>query len=114
MKPEWKIYYADGSTFSDLDGSWEEAPTDQVVCCVMRDPTGAWGRFVLHGGGWYAKFPGETLVNPEDPEPTMRRSGLFKQGIQLPKEKWTELMNQAAEDPDFEKKSPRRRKTDWR
>lgn len=30
MRP-WIIYYADGSTFSSKDGSWEEAPQDGVI-----------------------------------------------------------------------------------
>lgn len=30
----WRIYYADGSTFSSNDGSWAEAPPFGVQCVV--------------------------------------------------------------------------------
>ena len=35
----WRIYYADGSTFSNKDGSWAEAPPFGVQCIVWyHDP----------------------------------------------------------------------------
>lgn len=30
----WRIYYADGSTFTDKDGTWAEAPPFGVQCIV--------------------------------------------------------------------------------
>ncbi|HJY98670.1 MAG TPA: hypothetical protein VJ227_03080 [Patescibacteria group bacterium] len=30
----WRIYYADGSTFSSEDGTWAEAPAFGVECVV--------------------------------------------------------------------------------
>ncbi len=30
----WQIYYADSSTFSNLDGTWAEAPPFGVQCVV--------------------------------------------------------------------------------
>lgn len=30
----WRIYYADGSTFTNLDGLWAEAPPFGVQCVV--------------------------------------------------------------------------------
>lgn len=35
----WRIYYADGSTFSNKDGTWAEAPPFGVQCVVYyHDP----------------------------------------------------------------------------
>jgi hypothetical protein len=36
----WKIYYADGSTFSHEDGLPEEAPLDGVIVIVDHDKDG--------------------------------------------------------------------------
>lgn len=30
----WRIYYADGSVFSSVDGTWAEAPSFGVSCVV--------------------------------------------------------------------------------
>ena len=35
----WKIFYGDGSTYSNLDGSPYDAPSDNVQAIVIRDPT---------------------------------------------------------------------------
>ena len=47
-RPEWKIFYGDGSTFSDLDGSPENAPgvNVQVIIQTSKDH----GREVIKGG----------------------------------------------------------------
>lgn len=34
---KWKLYYGDGSTFSDEDGSWEDAPALDVQALVCED-----------------------------------------------------------------------------
>lgn len=34
---EWKLYYGDRSTFSNLDGSWGEAPAWGVAAIAIRD-----------------------------------------------------------------------------
>jgi len=35
----WRIYYADGSTFTNKDGTWAEAPPFGVQCIVWyHDP----------------------------------------------------------------------------
>lgn len=48
----WRIYYGDGSTYSDEDGPVEGAPSLNVQAIVQRDPSiHGTGRFVLHGGG---------------------------------------------------------------
>lgn len=37
-RPAWRLYYGDGSTFSDLDGSWGEAPWRDVQALNTLDP----------------------------------------------------------------------------
>lgn len=45
----WKLFYDNQAVISNLNGSWVDAPRHGVVVCVVRDPTGAWGRFVYSG-----------------------------------------------------------------
>lgn len=55
----WKIFYSDGSTFSDADGPYHSAPTLGVQVIAQEDPDV--GRILLHGftaywwlnGGWF-------------------------------------------------------------
>jgi len=35
--PLWKLWFADESTFSNLDGDWEEAPCDGVQFLMVSD-----------------------------------------------------------------------------
>lgn len=39
---EWRIFYDDGSTFSDEDGTPEQAPARGVIAIVCRDPVARW------------------------------------------------------------------------
>lgn len=48
----WRIYYQDGSTYSDVDGPVEHAPCDGVQAIVQRDATV--GREVLALKHFYA------------------------------------------------------------
>jgi len=47
----WKIYYDDGSTFSDRDGSIEKAPGRGVVIVAQEDAD--CGRHILHMKDFY-------------------------------------------------------------
>ena len=42
----WRIYYADGSSFSSKDGAWAEAPPFGVQCVVYYH---AKGKTLSHG-----------------------------------------------------------------
>jgi len=57
---KWKIYYDDLSTFSDEDGSWEEAPHKGALVLTTSDPEV--GREIDHGarGEFFAWAPGAT------------------------------------------------------
>jgi hypothetical protein len=45
---DWVIYYDDGSTFSDVDGSPLEAPNKGVVCIADRKQ-----KATMHLHDWY-------------------------------------------------------------
>lgn len=55
----WRIWYADGSTFSNEDGTWAEAPPFGLTCVVyykadpyrLVDSGGNDGVFIYHGTG---------------------------------------------------------------
>lgn len=56
----WKLYYGDGTTFCDADGSWEEAPSRNAQALVTEDDDAG---FQLNEGsdGWiqnYVWWPG--------------------------------------------------------
>ncbi len=45
MKAEgWAIYYADGSVYTDEDGSWPEAPSESVQVVMLRHGKDEYGR----------------------------------------------------------------------
>jgi hypothetical protein len=39
---KWKLYYGDGTTFSDEDGTWEEAPWRGLIALVVMEPDTGW------------------------------------------------------------------------
>jgi hypothetical protein len=53
----WKLWYADGSTFTDGDGTWLDAPALGVLVLATEDPDV--GRELDHGprGEFYAWWP---------------------------------------------------------
>ena len=129
---DWKLYYDDDSTYV---GVWEDAPTHGVICCVVRDETEVWGRFVNSGyapqreregtNEFYVKYPDsnqpiatrslapfkdrmETLFPSVDP------AMCIKFGRQTDQLHWQDIMNLACDDTDFPTAdSPRRRNTDF-
>ena len=55
----WCIYYSDGSTFSSEDGSWAQAPADDVQVLEILHPPPY--RTIDHGVDEY-RLPGESIV----------------------------------------------------
>jgi hypothetical protein len=47
----WRIYYADGSTYSNLDGAPEDAPGDGCLAIAQMDKTV--GYRIEHNDGFY-------------------------------------------------------------
>ncbi len=115
---KWRIYYTDGSKFGNDKGTWEEAPALGVLCVVTLDPTGVWGRFVLHCHEYYYKVPEHEVMVSEELKllkhhvPNIQDNQI-KRGGNAWQEEWTAWLHQATSDPDFPKSSPRRRTTDW-
>jgi hypothetical protein len=51
----WRIYYGDGTTFDDLDGTPADAPALNVQVIVVRDrdPNSQLGRYPVHRFDYY-------------------------------------------------------------
>ncbi|MCH7535022.1 MAG: hypothetical protein IH948_04650 [Bacteroidetes bacterium] len=76
---KWKIYYDNNTTFSNLDGEWESAPSDGVVCVIVKSDK--IGRKIFQGSDFYFKIPGtDTLAYADDLGPFLRKLGLIKFG----------------------------------
>jgi len=54
---QWKIYYSDGSTFSSNNGTWEEAPDQDVQVVILyyprKDRLGRPTRSLMSGADYY-------------------------------------------------------------
>jgi hypothetical protein len=136
----WRIYYADNTTFDDSQGDWIDAPSKGIVCVVVRDPTEIWSRRVVSGYSRPTKcqtcgagqWPDYYVKAPENEEPFIIARGDLKDfysrfdsfaiaeqyikiGRTCSQEQWTKIMDKAVSDPDFPKgTSPRRRSADWK
>lgn len=104
MDRRWRIYYADGSTFSWTDGVPNEAPTRGFVCAVGYDEAGA--RYIMHGWDFYRwdidaqQWWGMDLFGLMD---ALHRGIVFgfKEGRTVTKSVFRKLMDRAHHDPDF-------------
>ena len=115
----WRIYYADGSTYSNLSGSWDDAPSRGVVAVVSLDPTGVWGRFVRIKHELYYKVDehdevlgSETVRFIQEHIPGIRSSQI-KAGGNVLTDEFQKIVQRATSDADFPTGSPRRRSSDW-
>lgn len=81
--PKWRIYYDNGLTFSDEDGTLKEAPAFGVQAIVC-DPD------IWHGGDFTGLI--DYLV----------RTGLVKFGRLTTNEKYHAAVDGARTDPDFD------------
>lgn len=52
-KATWRIYYADGSTFSDLDGDPQHAPGTGVIIIAQKSPIFGEKPYVQHMTDYY-------------------------------------------------------------
>lgn len=57
MSLEWRIYYGDDSTFTNLDGSPWDAPAVGVVAITVADPSV--GRWVARASDYYVYDPAQ-------------------------------------------------------
>jgi hypothetical protein len=102
----WKLFYGDGSTFSDADGAPSDAPSTNVQAIAQAaDP--AIGRRVCsrfdfywyegewHGGDLFGLFDYLQRVSPS----------IVKFGRVLPRLDFEAILNRAVTDPDLQPKT---------
>jgi len=102
--PKWRIYYDDGSTFSDDDGAPHEAPPFGFICAVGYDETGA--RYIMHGWDHYCWDHAAQQWWGMDQHGLIDRLArnlvyAYKQGRTVTKSRFQELMQLANLDRDF-------------
>lgn len=51
---QWRIYYADGSTFDSTNGAPEHAPATGVIVIVQRNPLPNENPYIQHMTDYYA------------------------------------------------------------
>lgn len=110
----WRVYYSDGSTFSNSDGAFRDAPSDGVVCVNVVDRD--FGKFTLNGLNFYYSQDGapDEIAHTNDIGPQLRaRAPWIKHGLGVPREAWLDVLLTATNDPDFPaSQSPQRRSSD--
>lgn len=98
----WRIYYADNSTFSNLDGKPEDAPPVGVICILQNPPNHGW--MLLRDKDYYLRLDDSEWVGCE-------ADGfwqyMFKPGWKCPKfgenvsdDVYAKVIAQATEDMD--------------
>lgn len=102
----WRIYYADGTTFSSDDGTPEDAPGLGVVVIPQSDPDvgrmmmARWDHYCWHGDQWW----GHDIVGLID---CLALPGLNRviHGRTVSQEDYRAIYQRALDDPDFVPKS---------
>jgi hypothetical protein len=110
MNLRWKVYYIDGTTFSNLDGRPEDAPGWGVAAIAQEDDVVGvqihqqrdFYCFAPEFGGWYA-------VDYFGFAQYLARPGykIVKLGEVMPTHKYRELLTSIRGDPDLPTKSTR-------
>ena len=108
MKMRWKIWYGDGSTFSDIDGSPYDAPRLDVQ--VIVGPDRMTGRYVVSDKDAYWWVPEEQRWRGGDRKGEwiyMLRLGprVVLYGEQVSDEAYNSCIVAALHDPDFPPKT---------
>ena len=109
---DWRIYYADGTTWDNLAGLWDNAPCDGIVCVIVRDK--AYGSFILNGLDFYYSITEGEIGHSRDIAPQLRaRAKWLKYGLAVPGDDWQRILAAATADAEFPRSThPRRRSTD--
>ncbi len=102
MTVDWKIFYDNGDTLDSSQGRPMDAPKRGIVCIVQNDSLV--GREIKHGSDWYYWVANESQWWGSD------RDGLLdwamnnlpiKQGRNVTRKRFSEVMDMADKDPDF-------------
>lgn len=100
----WRIYYGDGTTFSNLDGSPEAAPALNVQAIVEYDPQV--GRALTVRRDFYIRVEGEWMgVDWFGLIDQLMAQGIVKAGRSLPSSRFEQIYQQAVSDPGLPPKS---------
>lgn len=106
---DWRIYYDNGDTFDNADGTPEDAPPFGVLCIVFACKVN--GRMVMHGWDWYfyneqeKNWWGADIHGLLDQLMWNKPVRAVKQGRNTTETNWHDTMNRAMNDPDFPIKS---------
>lgn len=101
----WKLYYGDGSEFSDQDGTPEAAPSLNVQAIAQvvegafeRHTVSAYDYYWFEHGEWF----GGDLFGLWD---FLQRSGAVKFGRAVSRQQFESCLNKAVTDPMFPDKT---------
>lgn len=101
---DWKVHYGDGKTFSDEDGSPEQAPALNVQAIAERNKKV--GRRIISGFHFYVRregrWEGVDWFGVVDHFITL---GLLKAGRTVSDETFEQILINAQDDPDLPIKS---------
>lgn len=106
---DWRIYYADASTFSSDDGSAHEAPAFGVQAICQRDADvgletlHAFDYYLYMDGRWNGLCGHDGLVDQLSAHAPDIEA--LKAGRQIPRQQYQDIMRRALHDPDFPRKS---------
>lgn len=95
----WRIYYSDGSTFSNEDGAWEDAPDRDVQVVLFRDAMTGWA--VRHGGDYFRLAENGAVVAMDETgmiDHVVHELGAVKQGRMLTQAGFDRVYQQAKAD----------------
>ena len=99
----WKIYYADGSTFSSNEGSLEDAPARGVQGIAQANSAVGW--HVASGGDYYIWCDdGWMAVDIFGLFDYLIESGTVKFGRTITNAEYNEIFQKALADADFGRK----------
>ena len=102
---EWRIYYDDGSTFSNEDGMPQDAPGYGAICIVQSDPLV--NRSITSGFDWYWWLPDKKVWQAGDIFGLLDRlchrlpTEAVTAGRSVPTEEFSSIVTLADKDPDF-------------
>lgn len=111
MTVRWRVYYDNGSTFSNEDGTPEQSPAFGVICIVSTNDL--IGRIILHKHDWYWWIADEKVWFGGDIFGLLDRllhrlsTEAILQGRTVPNEAFRDTMGRADKDEDFPPKSGR-------
>lgn len=105
----WRIYYGDGSTYSDVDGSPEQSSHFNVQVIVVRDQDV--GRRLIFGHAWYV-FKDYLWFGIDDTEALIiqflqdaDKIRAVRAGMIVSPQAFKKIYAMAKNDPDFPEKS---------